>query len=282
MSDRDANDPTAIALYIPAEPDTWASRFERACTLLEGHPALPRAPLNLGYFAREDVEKEVEDRVAFLNRTLADPYRQVILSSGRSLRLARGGPPLDEGKVLIRASFGHPGQSGCDVSIDFPAVSWEVRVELLGRLGDVLQAHTGHFTPKRAALRLTDINLRGVVPEQYFGYARLQQVWQEIDAVLAEHELVIPRVKRPGAEGERQHPLQPAQLGWVNYWSPDAAAYLGFPDEQLDAELLTRSMRTETGAWLVKITPDPLDLTRADHLVTLAKMYARFPRAGIR
>lgn len=282
MTVADADDPTVIDLYIPADPDSWVSRFENACSLLEQHAALPRVPLKLGYFAGEDTEREVEDRLAFLNQTLADPYRQVIVSNGRRLRYTRTGSPLDEGKVLVKANFTRPGQSGIDVSIHFPAVPWDVRVELFGSLGDILQAHTGHFTPIRATRTLNDINARAAWPEGAPGRARLRETLREIDAILEERNLVLPAIKRACVGGVRQDELQPEQLGWVNYWSSEAAAYLGFPQESLDAELLSRSTRTGAGAWLTKVTLDPMDLTRADHVVALAQMYLRFPRAGIR
>jgi hypothetical protein len=74
----------------------------------------------------------------------------------------------------------------------------------------------------------------------------------------------------------------PDRLGWLNYWSEGVAARLGFPDAQKDAELLPLSYRTKSGAWLVKLTHDPLDLERPDHVEAFARAYWRFDKIGRR
>jgi hypothetical protein len=75
---------------------------------------------------------------------------------------------------------------------------------------------------------------------------------------------------------------QPSRLGWLNYWHADVPAELGFPDANKDADLLQRSYRTPSGAWLVKLTEDSLDLTRPDHVEALARAYWRFDKIGKR
>ena len=75
-------------------------------------------------------------------------------------------------------------------------------------------------------------------------------------------------------------PEIPHYLGWLNYWSAAAASAIGFPDPARDAELLSRSRRTATGGWVVKLTEAPLDLDNPAHLDALKRAYERFPEIG--
>ena len=72
----------------------------------------------------------------------------------------------------------------------------------------------------------------------------------------------------------------PRHLGWLNYWSAAAAEAIGFPDPARDAELLSRSRRTESGGWVVRLTDAPLDLDNPAHLQALLRAYERFPVIG--
>lgn len=83
-------------------------------------------------------------------------------------------------------------------------------------------------------------------------------------------------------EWEPKEPLRPTRLGWLNYWSPDVCALLGFPDPAKDAELLARSYQTSAGAWLVKLTDDPFDITRSEHREAIIHAYQRFDQVGVR
>ncbi|MFY0524328.1 DUF5953 family protein [Archangium gephyra] len=75
-------------------------------------------------------------------------------------------------------------------------------------------------------------------------------------------------------------PEIPHRLGWLNYWSADAARAIGFPDPARDADLLSRSRRTATGGWVVWLTDAPLDLDNSAHLDALKQAYERFPKIG--
>ncbi len=75
-------------------------------------------------------------------------------------------------------------------------------------------------------------------------------------------------------------PEIPHYLGWLNYWSAAAARALGFPDPARDAQLLSRSRRTATGGWVVRLTKAPLDLDNPAHLDALKRAYERFPEIG--
>jgi hypothetical protein len=87
----------------------------------------------------------------------------------------------------------------------------------------------------------------------------------------------LPSLKLPW---ELPGPEIPHYLGWLNYWSAAAARAIGFPDPARDAELLSRSRRTATGGWVVRLTEAPLDLDNPAHLDALKRAYERFPEIG--
>jgi hypothetical protein len=87
----------------------------------------------------------------------------------------------------------------------------------------------------------------------------------------------LPALKLPE---KIRAPEVPHRLGWVNYWSAAAAEAIGFPDPARDAELLSRSRRTATGGWVVRLTNAPLELDEPAHLEALLRAYERFPEIG--
>ncbi|WNG40190.1 hypothetical protein F0U61_45795 [Archangium violaceum] len=87
----------------------------------------------------------------------------------------------------------------------------------------------------------------------------------------------LPSLKLPE---DIRSPEIPHRLGWLNYWSAAAARAIGFPDPTRDAELLSRSRRTATGGWVVRLTDAPLDLDNPAHLDALLRAYERFPEIG--
>jgi hypothetical protein len=89
----------------------------------------------------------------------------------------------------------------------------------------------------------------------------------------------IPRIRAIRELASKAHPLV---LAWINYWSPATCDLLRFPDPTRDADLLSRSRQLATGGWLVRLTDDPLDPARPEHLRALVEGYARFPAIGQR
>ncbi|MBM7119188.1 DUF5953 family protein [Archangium primigenium] len=75
-------------------------------------------------------------------------------------------------------------------------------------------------------------------------------------------------------------PEIPEHLGWLNYWSASAAQAIGFPEAACHAELMSRSRRTASGGWVVRLTDAPLDPSNAAHLGVLRRTYERFPVIG--
>jgi Family of unknown function (DUF5953) len=76
-------------------------------------------------------------------------------------------------------------------------------------------------------------------------------------------------------------PLHPARPAWINYWSAETCRLLGFPDRARDAALLARGRPLPNGAWLVRLSDEPLDpASRPAHVRALADACARFPAIG--
>ncbi|XXF78292.1 DUF5953 family protein [Myxococcaceae bacterium GXIMD 01537] len=130
--------------------------------------------------------------------------------------------------------------------------------EVLEAVAEAARAYWGHATPSRAALDIArqtqNPELEPKAPPR--GLPAINVPWK------------IPS------------PELPQYLGWLNYWSAAAARAIGFPNPTRDAELLTRSRRTATGGWVVRLTDTPLDLDNPGHLAALLRAYERFPEIG--
>jgi len=87
----------------------------------------------------------------------------------------------------------------------------------------------------------------------------------------------LPALKLPW---NLRGPEIPDCLGWLNYWSPEAAKAIGFPEPEGDDGWLSRARRTASGGWLFQLTDAPLDLDNPMHLDTLLRAYERFPEIG--
>ncbi len=126
-------------------------------------------------------------------------------------------------------------------------------------LGETLEAHWGDFTPEEARYALVDqiVWPNGKPRPLPFGLPALRpsQTLASID---------VPR-----------------RLGWINYWSPATCALLGFPDPSRDARWLRGAKQGKSGAWVVRLTDEPLDPERnPEHVKALHEAYARFPEVG--
>jgi hypothetical protein len=79
----------------------------------------------------------------------------------------------------------------------------------------------------------------------------------------------------------RRHPLVPLDVAWINLWSADSCALLGFTAG--DHGLFESVRPTADGAQVLAVTSTPLDPTRhPEHARALRAVYARFPRIGCR
>lgn len=128
--------------------------------------------------------------------------------------------------------------------------------EVLERMSRALDATWAMLTPAPAHAVIVDQVIGSDSSEEApQGLPRLRPAWESDDARI------------------------PQRLGWLNYWPDALAAALGFPDPARDAAWMAHS-RHVNGAWLVQLTPEALDLERADHRTTLSQAYARFASIG--
>lgn len=80
-----------------------------------------------------------------------------------------------------------------------------------------------------------------------------------------------------------REPRRPYNLGWLNYWSPEVSAWLGFPDPARDEPRSAVAERSpDTGAWVLAVTADRFDPEQPEHMRALGRAWARFEQVGIR
>jgi hypothetical protein len=124
------------------------------------------------------------------------------------------------------------------VSADFPPEPgvWQHAADLMAEVGVALCAHWGN-----ASTGLTS------------GALSSQILWDEPHPDR-------PPPGLPALVDDDERSSVPYILGWVNYWSKEAAARIGFPDPARHAELLERARQVEGGGWVVQLTDEPLDI----------------------
>jgi hypothetical protein len=208
----------------------------------------------------------LEWKVSEEGRPIAVPQRDAWLAQ----ETTEGGFPLlcngDESYPMMvsgleRSAMSSPGgQAQFEVHAALPldAVAIAAAADVLEAVAEGARAFWGHASPDLLALEVAhqtrhspsdpDVSPRGL--------PALELSWN------------IPS------------PELPEFLGWLNYWSAAAARALGFPDPTRDADLLSRTHRTATGGWVVRLTDEPLDLDNPAHLAALLRAYERFPRIG--
>ncbi|NTX39616.1 hypothetical protein HUA78_34795 [Myxococcus sp. CA033] len=157
-----------------------------------------------------------------------------------------------------RSSSGN--QPLLDIHADLPmdAAGIARAVDVLCGVAESAQSFWGHATPHDAAVEISrqtrdPARKPGVPPRG------------------------LPALKFPD---KIRSPEIPHRLGWLNYWSAATAQAIGFPDPARDMALLSRSLCTATGGWVVRLTDAPLDLDDPSHLDALKRAYERFPEIG--
>jgi hypothetical protein len=160
---------------------------------------------------------------------------------------------------LAGSSSGGQAQLEVHVTLSMDAAGSAAAAEVLEGVAEGARAFWGHATPFSAVL---DIARQTKDP--------------------ARHPQVPPPRGLPALKlsGLIPSPEIPHRLGWLNYWSAAAARAIGFPDPARDADLLSRSRRTATGGWIVRLTEAPLELDNPTHLDALLRTYERFPVIG--
>lgn len=225
------------------------------------------AILDLGRLDREITRtgkvKPVDDWQDLWTRMFAESHEpSPLLTNGRE------GSAVIATLSLSLSNLSPAGLPFHTVTISFPARFEHKIEECMARGGDAVGAVIAGWTPHTAGehLRMLLFNNRKTpwtaeVRERY-AYLELPQF-------------------RAGAFN-LDTIVRPAWLDWLNYWSPETCGLIGFPEASKDEEILKRSYQTESGAWLVKLTDEPLDLEREDHRNVVKWAYERFDRVGAR
>ena len=167
----------------------------------------------------------------------------------------------------------------CNGDENDPVTLWGARTPALIGPGGQAQFHCHADLPHTAAVAAAAPAVLEAVAEAaraFWGHATPFDAGVDI---VSQHppRRGLPQLKAPSA---LRSPEIPDRLGWLCYWSAASARIIGFPDQARDAELLSRSRRTASGGWVVRLTDEPLDLDRPDHLDALKRTYERFPEIG--
>ena len=143
-------------------------------------------------------------------------------------------------------------------SLNLDAVGIAAATDVLAAIGEGAHAFWGHATPSNAAVEISQQTRDPV--------RKPGSPTRGLPVLKLAERIRLPEI--------------PHRLGWLNYWSAAAARAIGFPDPARDADLLSRSRRTATGGWVVRLTDVPLDLDNPAHLDALKRAYERFPEIG--
>jgi hypothetical protein len=144
------------------------------------------------------------------------------------------------------------------VSLPLDKAAIAAGVGILGGVAEGARALWGHMTPDSVML-----DIAGQTSPKMYGPEKPPR---GLPAIRLPEKIPAPEI--------------PQYLGWLNYWSAAAARAIGFPDPARDVGLLSRSRRTATDGWVVKLTEAPLDLDNSAHLDALKRAYERFPEIG--
>lgn len=252
-----------ITFFIPETASTWAQRMEAACEVIE--KAFPGDALLTANSQREGQRPTMlASRREFFGKALKTKRRWVSLFNGKHLRGRVDTGLTDEGFITIGGALRGGAPDHYTVHTIHPDSRWDFNEKLLVALGDALQAYTGALSPTETFLKLRVIQFR------------LGPLADEMAMKTS-----LPRL-RLCSYGGLHASEQPDLLGWLNYWSESTCRYLGFPDQERDRVLLEHSYRSPTGAWLVKLGAEPLDIENPRHLELMEWTYTRFPRLGVR
>lgn len=252
-----------VTFHVPMQKERIADRLEAVCDVVER--AFPGEKLCFASSYKEPGKDiPVTDRRKYLAQRGRTKLHWFHLHNGKAVRGWGRGPKFDDGRVALGGRIGRPDFGLLSMTVDFPDAPWAFCEKLLVEIGDAAAAlHCAVVPDGNESLRATQFDTRTA----------------QHDPTLLERG--IPRLHDFTYAGPGV-PAQPMYLGWMNYWSAAACTFLDFPDEAQHAALMAHSYKTPAGAWLVKLTAEPLDTRHSDHVDVLAAAYRSLPRIGVR
>ncbi len=161
---------------------------------------------------------------------------------------------------------GPGGESVAMVNIAFPGARiQDTASSFLEDLGDALNVwHGGILSPRKAP-----------------GIGRYESNVHDKYVKSERSRLQLRQLPRSGPITSLPGPAIPLKCMWINYWSAQTCAALNCAAVLPMIGPPVSFHRTGGGNWIVTLTEEPLDLSREDHVDTLADFYARFPMIGI-
>lgn len=209
---------------------------------------------------------KVPDRQGYVERSLEAMTPIHLYNTPDQFPVSVAMNPASRFRVRDGRDFG-------DVSVWLPeeCLEGDALTRLVPRCGDVLRAWYMAFMPFAAGRILTEWLYTGALSD-YRGAAGLPEHLSGLKD--------LPRLR--SASDQLPSPEIPSTVGWLNYWSSDTARVLGFPDMARDNEWLEKCTATTSGGWLLKLTDEPFDVWRPDHISVLVRAYRRFDRVGAR
>jgi hypothetical protein len=259
--------------------DVWWKGVEALAAYIESRPDLSEEPLSEGLLNKKEIP--IRNREQYLIDAMRSKFEEFVLSNGRRSRYRRDGVPIEEGAAWIRGGRSDTEIDVIDVTVEFRAMSFTEIVDLFEQCGDLLAATTGHFSPSEA---FATFAAYGLICKHTSGaiFASRQREAEPLVNTLQELNIELPGIILTSYGGRRTSPLQPEIAGWLNYWSGATCEYLGFPALWPDANELRLSHRTPRGAYVVRLTQEPLDIRIPDHVRVIASAYKHLPNLGVR
>lgn len=182
----------------------------------------------------------------------------------------------DAFEALVSVGHRKTGPSGHDILNVTVSISVGSEINqslmLLREIGELVNAHFGWYSPQPSEL-LIESKLIGCESEPtYVG------LFDGYPTLLADDR--FPRLSVFNYT-KWMDVRVPYKLGWANYWSANTCQLLNFPRPR-DEELLKTSRQLDSGAWLVRLTEDPLDVSKKEHIDIVVSAYQRFSKINNR
>lgn len=265
-----------LTFYIPPNPK-WVDRIDAACSIIEEF--CPFGKMNTITSDGNLPDYVIDDRQVGLKKFMKHSAWRFNLTNGRKGGRTPQGM-LDELFIRIGGRFNTLDRSVYDLNLDFGAESWEECEELFASIGDAVDAYSSYlFPPAASKIWRAFQNVSDPAMGDHISFLQPDVVQ---DAVKIHAGLNKINKKLPSIPGypvlNRLCPQQPLEVGWINYWSNATCEYLNFPNLNSDTELLNYSYQTSKGAWIFKVTQEPFEFERLDHLERLARVYELYPK----
>ena len=196
-----------------------------------------------------------------------------VLQAGRGAALVeRGARPLQERVRLVTSGAAF---NQCVIDVH-PRTG--VEEQLFAKVMECLAPRFGDYLPEFSYFLWEQRLALDMALARNFGLFYLPPE----DKCVTKARSIADRLPRLSLGPSQASLHRPDRIGWLNYWTPAVAEHFGFPDEEKDVSIISRCYRTPSGAWLVKLTDEPLDLEREDHVDSIVWAYWRFDKVGKR